>query len=88
METTAKSEEQFIADIKKSIEDTSLKVSDKVIKSAYAYLLKNECIHPAKAEVAKGFFVKNGKLIAVIKINKACKTEDIIILLFKLSTFV
>ena len=30
-----------------------------------------------------GFFVKNGKLIAVKNMNTACKTEDIITLLFK-----
>ena len=29
-----------------------------------------------------GFFAKNGKLIAVITINKKCKTEEISILLF------
>ena len=29
-----------------------------------------------------GFFAKNGKLIAVTKINNKCKTEEIIILLF------
>ncbi len=74
METTAKSEEQFIADIKKSIEDTSLKVSDKVIKSAYAYLLKNECIHPAKAEVAKGFFVKKIPSVLAAEISKELNT--------------
>jgi hypothetical protein len=32
--------------------------------------------------ISNGFFAKNGKLIAVTKIKAACKTEDIIILLF------
>ena len=36
----------------------------------------------------KGFFAKKGKLIAVIKINKTCKKEEISILLFNLITFV
>ena len=51
MDSTKKSEEQFILDIKKSIEDTSYKVSDKVVKSAYSYLLKNGCIVPEKDDV-------------------------------------
>ena len=34
-----------------------------------------------------GFFVKNGKLMAVRDINTACKTEDIITLLFNFSPF-
>tara|TARA_B100001123_G_C14388634_1_gene661893 strand:+ start:174 stop:425 length:252 start_codon:yes stop_codon:yes gene_type:complete len=64
MDTKTKSEEQFIADIKKSIEETTLRVSDKVIKSAYSYLVKNACLDPAKEAVAKSFFVK--KIPAVI----------------------
>ncbi len=38
--------------------------------------------------ISSGFFAKKGKLIAVIKINKACKAEEIIKLLFNLITFV
>ena len=38
--------------------------------------------------ISRGFFAKNGKLKAVIKINNACKTEEIIKLLFTLITFV
>ena len=32
--------------------------------------------------ISMGFFAKNGKLIAVIKIKTPCKTEDMIMLLF------
>ncbi len=74
MDTTAKSEEQFIADIKKSIEDTSLKVSDKVIKSAYSYLIKNECIHPSKNDVVKNFFVKKIPTVLAGEISKELNT--------------
>ena len=58
MEMTQQSEEQFIRDIKESIQDSSLKISNKVIQSAYAYLLKHQCIVPAKEDGAKQFFVK------------------------------
>ena len=37
--------------------------------------------------ISSGFFAKKGRLIAVMKINKACKTEEIIKLLFTLITF-
>ncbi len=74
MDTTAKSEEQFISDIKKSIEDTALKVSDKVIKSAYSYLVKNDCINSEKDAVAKGFFVKKIPTVLASEISKELNT--------------
>ena len=58
METTSKNEEQFISDIKTSIEETTLKVSDKVVKSAFTYLVKNGCLNKDKQDEAKAFFVK------------------------------
>lgn len=74
MDTTTKSEEQFIADIKKSIEETTLRVSDKVIKSAFAYLVKNECLDPAKESVAKAFFVKKIPNVITAEITKELNT--------------
>ena len=74
MDMTTKSEEQFIADIKKSIEDTTLKVSDKVIKSAYTYLVKNACLDPAKESVAKAFFVKKIPSVLAAEVAKELNT--------------
>ena len=59
METTAKNEEQFISDIKTSIEETTLKVSDKVVKSAFTYLVKNGCLqNKTRCKMKPAFFVK------------------------------
>ena len=74
MDTTTKSEEQFIADIKKSIGRTTLRVSDKVIKSAFAYLVKNECLDPAKESVYKKFFVKKIPNVITAEITKELNT--------------
>ena len=74
MDSSTKSEEQFIADIKKSIEDTTLSVSDKVIKSAFAYLVKNKCIEPSKETVAKDFFVKKIPSVITAEITKELNT--------------
>ena len=74
MDATKKSEEQFIADIKKSIQDTTLKVSDKVVKSAYTYLTKNGCIEPSKDDVAKSFFVKKIPNFLASEISKELNT--------------
>ena len=62
METAAKGEEQFISDIKTSIEETTLKVSDKVVKSAFTYLVKNGCLEKDKQELVKSFFVKKDSI--------------------------
>ncbi len=64
MEQSTKTEEQFISDIKKSIQDTTLSISSKVIKSAFSYLSKNGCINPAKEQEANSFFV--GKIPGVL----------------------
>jgi len=74
MDTTKKSEEQFISDIKKSIEDTSYKVSDKVIKSAYSYLIKNGCIVPEKDSEVKSFFVKKIPSVLAAEVSKELNT--------------
>ena len=74
MDSTKKSEEQFILDIKKSIEDTSYKVSDKVVKSAYSYLLKNGCIVPEKDDEVKSFFVKKIPGVLSSEISKELNT--------------
>ena len=74
MDSTKKSEEQFILDIKKSIEDTTLKVSDKVIKSAYSYLLKNECIIPEKDSEVKAFFLKKIPDVLSTEVSKELNT--------------
>jgi len=74
MDTSTKSEEQFIADIKKSIEDTTLRVSDKVIKSAFAYLVKNGCLEPTKESVTKAFFVKKIPNVITAEITKELNT--------------
>ena len=74
MDSTKKSEEQFILDIKKSIEDTTLKVSDKVIKSAYSYLLKNECIVPEKDNEVKAFFLKKIPGVLSAEVSKELNT--------------
>ena len=74
MDSTKKSEEQFILDIKKSIEDTTLKVSDKVIKSAYSYLLKNECIVPEKDNEVKSFFLKKIPGVLSAEVSKELNT--------------
>ena len=55
METALKGEEQFISDIKESIEQTTLKVSDKVVKSAFTYLVKNNCLQSDKQDEVKAF---------------------------------
>ena len=70
MDMTQQTEEQFIRDIKDSIQDSSLNVSNKVIQSAYAYLLKHQCIVPGKEDVAKNFFVKK---IPVVLANELTK---------------
>ncbi len=64
MEQSTKTEEQFIVEIKKSIEETSLNVSTKVIKSAFSYLVKNGCLNPAKENDVNAFFV--GKIPSVL----------------------
>jgi hypothetical protein len=74
MDITAKSEEQFISDIKKSIEETTFKVSDKVIKSAFAYLVKHECLDPNKQELAKNFFVKKIPSVISSELTKELNT--------------
>lgn len=74
MDPSTKTEEQFISDIKKSIQDTTLAVSNKVVKSALSYLTKNGCINPAKEQDASNFFV--GKIPSVLsaEISKELNT--------------
>ena len=64
METAAKGEEQFISDIKTSIEETTLKVSDKVVKSAFTYLVKNGCLEKDKQDLVKSFCKKDSICIS------------------------
>ena len=51
------------------------------------FVFSDICINSTETIGGKfiGFFAKKGKLIAVIKINIKCKTEDIIILLLNLT---
>ena len=74
MDSTTKSEEQFIADIKKSIQDTTLKVSDKVVKSAYSYLSKNGCIVSEKDDEVKAFFLKKIPGVLANEVSKELNT--------------
>ena len=74
MDTTAKSEEQFIQDIKLSIQDTTIKVSNRVITSAFAHLDKKECFNPNKIDEIKGFFVKKIPGVLASEISKELQT--------------
>ena len=73
METAAKGEEQFISDIKESIEQTTLKVSDKVVKSAFTYLVKNNCLQSDKQDEVKAFVKKIPSVLAA-EISKELNT--------------
>ena len=74
MEASTKTEEQFISDIKKSIEDATLRMSDKVIKSAYSYLSKNECLNPSKESEARAFFLKRIPTVITNEVTKELYT--------------
>ena len=76
MDTTTKSEEEFIADIKKSIQEATLKVSDKVVKSAFTYLVKQKCLEPSKEAAAKAFFVKK---IPTVLANELTKELNVVL---------
>jgi hypothetical protein len=64
------SDEQFISDIKQSIQNTTFRASDKVIKSAYAYLVKNKCFNPDKDDVVKAFFLKKIPSVLAVEVSK------------------
>ena len=61
MDLNAKNEEQFIGDIKDAISNSTLKVSQKVIISAYEYLKKHKCIAPGKDDIIKGIIDQSSK---------------------------
>ena len=58
MDITKETEEKFIEDIKQSILDTSLKVSQKVIKSAHSFLKTKDCLNNDKDDIIQEFFIK------------------------------
>ena len=74
METAAKSEEQFIQDIKVSIKDTTSKVSNRVIASAFAHLDKKGCFNYDQIDQVKTFFLKNIPGVLATEISKELHT--------------
>jgi len=74
METTTKNEEQFIEDIKLSIEETSNKVANRVIASAYAYLERKDCFDLSKEAEIKAFFLKKIPGVMSTEISKELHT--------------
>jgi hypothetical protein len=74
MNSEEKNEETFIKDIKQSIHDTTRTVSDKVVQSAYAHLLKNGCLAPEKEALAKSFFVNKIPEVIANKVSKELNT--------------
>ena len=74
MDLNAKNEEQFIGDIKDAISNSTLKVSQKVIISAYEYLKKHKCITPGKDEIINNFLISKVPAVLSKEVTKELET--------------
>ena len=74
MDLNAKNEEQFIDDIKDAISNSTLKVSQKVIISAYEYLKKNNCIASGKDNIFNDFLISKVPAVLSKEVTKELET--------------
>ena len=64
------SEDQFVDEIKQNIFKNTREVSEKVIMSALAHLVKQGCINEDKQEQAKQFFIKKIPTVLATQVSE------------------
>ena len=74
MDNNVKNEEDFINEIKDNIYETTLKASEKIVKSAYVHLSKKQCFDVTKDELVKDFFVSKIPAVIAKEVSKELNT--------------